>query len=508
MHTVTFPWQQLPGSFKVKCITVLKDGTYLGLGEDNKQYTRSWQIQEWAPVADGNTFKWVSQLRDGGLLYVGTDGNMYTRATPTSAYTLIGNSGTVKAAAQLRSGAILAVGMDGFLYTRSHLYGDWKQVPNSSDVTGLAILADDTLVGIGTADSYLWVWAALMGGWTRVESSGPMLSVGELPDGSLVGVGTNGLVYKAPRLLVGAQTAGFMPLEVEPDPKFRVHPTPGFYKFDQNETKYSDDLLATVYPERSFDPFLSLRAYKERWNVAATNYSYASVAEYKAAWAALMSSIMGKPYTPAYEPVCVLGNACFESAPGHAAYFKGNPQDFTERHARMFASTAQYRGPGRYSILCANTQVINVTICGDTLVGKTYKIVCRWSGLVLTVKDNSATNGAQLVQAPDTGATGQRWYLRVTTGLGHCFVSKLQERVIDVPGSSWLGGTGLQLWEANGTAAQHFKLTPLGDNNFFIANSANGLVFDMPNSSTAPGTQVVQYDLNRGQNQQWTLVAV
>lgn len=508
MHAVNFPWQQLPGSFKVKCVTVLKDGTYLGLGEDGKQYTRSWQMLEWVPVGDSDRFNWVSQLCDGGFLYVGLDGCLYTRATPTSPYSLIGSSGTVKAAAQMRDGTIVAVGMDGFLYMRAHLTANyWNQVPNSGTMIGLTILADDTIVGVGT-DNQLYAWNTLARCWGVVANSGSVISIGELPDGSFVGIGTNGLTHKAPRLVVGTPTPGFTPLEMEPDPKFTVHPAPGFYQFDQNEQKRSDDAIAEVYPSRSFDPFLSIRAYKQNWLTSAVNWSFGSMDEYKAAWNALISSLIGKPYTAGYNPLTVLSNSCFDSAPGHAAYFKGNPQDFSERHARMFASSAQYRGPGRYSILCANTQVISVTICVSSLVGKTYKIVNRHSGLVLTIKDNNATNGAQLVQAPDTGATGQRWYLRVTTGQGTAFVSRLQERVIDVPNCSPNAGVGMQLWDYNGSSAQHFKLIPLGDNHYNIVNSGNGLYLDNNGQSLLAGVQTIQWSATGGINQQWTLIAV
>ena len=506
MHTVNFPWQQLAGTIKVKSITVLRNGTYLGLGEDCTQYTRVSQISEWVPVGDGDRFNWVSLLRDGGLLFVGLDGCLYTRATPTSGATLIGGSGTVKAAAQMRDGTIVAVGMDGLLYTRANLHGDWSQIPNSGGMIGLSILADDSIVGIGT-DNNLYVWGALTGGWSKVHNSGHVIALAELQDGSFLGIGTNGLVQRAPRLVVGAQHTGFVPLDYEPDYKIKVHPTMGFLKFDANEQKNSDDAIAAVHPSRSTDPYLALRACKQNWNNAAVNYSFSSVADYKAAWSALMSALLGKPYTPAYDPVWVLANGCFEDAPGHAAYFKGNPGDFSERHARMFASTSQYRGPGRYAILCANLQVIHVTICGDTLVGKTYKIVSRSSGMVMTVKGNAAGCGTQLVQAPDTGAAGQRWYLRLQNGLGHALVSKLNDQVIDVPGSNASAGVGLQLWDFNGSAAQHWRMTDLGGGHFKINSAMHGMGIDVPNSSTTADTQLVTWHAHENANQQWTLVA-
>ena len=507
MHAVNFPWQPLSGSVSIKCVTVLRNGTYLGLGIDGAQYIRVSQSADWAPVGDSARFNWVSLLRDGGILGVGLDGNLYTRAAPTSPFTLIGGSGTVKAAAQLRNGTIIAVGMDGCLCTRANLYGDWSQIPGSGTMIGLAILADDTVVGIGT-DNQMYVWGTLTGGWSKVGNSGNILSIGELPDGSFLGVGIDNRLNKAPRLVVGPQFPGFVPLDIDPDYRFRVHPTPAFYKFDQNEQTNSDNAIAAVYPSRSDDPYLSLRAYKQSWIGAAANYSFASMQDYKATWSALMSALIGKPYTPAYDPVCVLGNGCFSDVPGHAAYFQGNPGDFTERHARMFAASNQYRGPGRYSILCANMQVINVTICGDTLVGKTYKIVSRAAGLVLTVKDNVVDRGTQLVLAPDTGAAGQRWYLRLQTGLGHAVVSKLSDRVIDIPGSNTNTGVGLQLWDFNGSAAQHWRMLDLGGGNFTLASALHGMAIDDPLSSTTAGTQLVMWHQNGGLNQQWTLVAV
>ena len=40
---------------------------------------------------------------------------------------------------------------------------------------------------------------------------------------------------------------------------------------------------------------------------------------------------------------------------------------------------------------------------------------------------------------------------------------------------------------------------------FTIINEASGKVLDDPNSSLDSGTQIVQYDWNGGDNQQWTI---
>lgn len=507
MHAVTFPWQQLPGNLKVKCITVLKDGTYIGMGEDGVQYARS-ATTEWTPVnaGDGARFGWASQLRDGGMLYVGLDGNLYTRATPNSPHALIGGSGTVKAAAQMRNGTIIAVGMDGWLWTRANLYGDWSQIPNSGTMIGITIMADDTIIGIGT-DNHLYAWGAITGGWSKVLNSGYVIAIADLPDGSLLGIGTNGLVHKAPRLFVGTQSPGFSPLEMELDSKLLVQPTTAFYKWGGVEQQNSDKFLGYAFPSGSPE-YLAVRAYKQKWNDLAEFYSFSSLADYKAAWVAFINSLTKLGYTALYEPIVVLGNNCFDDAPGYAAYFKGNGQDFSERHARLFASTKYYRGPGRYSILCANMQVISVLICADTLGGKVYKLVSASSGLVLTVKDDNATAGAQLVQAVDTGVMGQRWYLRVTTGQGYSVVSTLQERVIDVTNGSPNPGVGLQLWDATGSTAQFFKLVQLMNGNYVIVNATTGLALDVPGSATTAGTQIVQWNRTDGLNQQWKLVSI
>lgn len=51
-------------------------------------------------------------------------------------------------------------------------------------------------------------------------------------------------------------------------------------------------------------------------------------------------------------------------------------------------------------------------------------------------------------------------------------------------------------------------ITGLLAQNYKIVNANSGLVLEVPNSSTAPGTLVDQWQWNGGANQQWQLVAV
>jgi Ricin-type beta-trefoil lectin domain-like len=115
------------------------------------------------------------------------------------------------------------------------------------------------------------------------------------------------------------------------------------------------------------------------------------------------------------------------------------------------------------------------------------------SGMVLTVKDDSATAGTLIVQASDKGADGQRWQLEEQLG-------KLQNGVMSVV--SQLGtaltvpATGNQLVMQTETGALTQQWLAVGDPHerawFQFRNIANGLCVDVLGSSTAKGASVVQ----------------
>ncbi|CAF1427750.1 unnamed protein product [Adineta steineri] len=113
--------------------SVSNDGTILGIGTNNKLYTRATLNSDWIEVPNTmGAVIGVTQLQDGTILGIGTNNKLYTRATLSSDWIEVSNTmGAVIAVTQLHNGTILGIGTNNKLYTRATLSSDWIQVPNT-----------------------------------------------------------------------------------------------------------------------------------------------------------------------------------------------------------------------------------------------------------------------------------------------------------------------------------------------------------------------------------------
>ena len=68
--------------------------------------------------------------------------------------------------------------------------------------------------------------------------------------------------------------------------------------------------------------------------------------------------------------------------------------------------------------------------------------------------------------------------------------------VLDISGASKDNGANLQLWKNNGSSAQTFKVTHVGNGYYQIVNTNSGKAIDVQNGDTAAGTNVWQYQIN------------
>jgi len=111
--------------------------------------------QKWVQVPNSGSVIGVTVLKDGTILGIGMDNYLWTRATLNSSWVQVPNSGSVIGVTVLQDGTILGIGMDKYLWTRATLNSSWVQVPNSGSVIGVTVLKDGTILGIGM-DNYLW----------------------------------------------------------------------------------------------------------------------------------------------------------------------------------------------------------------------------------------------------------------------------------------------------------------------------------------------------------------
>ncbi|MER7756914.1 endo-1,4-beta-xylanase [Kitasatospora sp. NPDC097643] len=109
---------------------------------------------------------------------------------------------------------------------------------------------------------------------------------------------------------------------------------------------------------------------------------------------------------------------------------------------------------------------------------------------VLTTLNNSGSGGT-----PGGGIVSGAVYTLTDVAAG---------RVLDEPAGQNGNGTQLQVWDANGTAAnQHWRATQNSDGTYTLTNIASGRVLDEPGGQTGNGTRMQVWDANGGANQHW-----
>lgn len=79
--------------------------------------------------------------------------------------------------------------------------------------------------------------------------------------------------------------------------------------------------------------------------------------------------------------------------------------------------------------------------------------------------------------------------------------------VLDIAGGSRANGGVLQVYGANGTGAQRYRLKLVGNNVVEIRNVGSNKVIDVPGNGTANGVKLQQYDANGSTAQHWMVRA-
>jgi Ricin-type beta-trefoil lectin domain-like len=115
---------------------------------------------------------------------------------------------------------------------------------------------------------------------------------------------------------------------------------------------------------------------------------------------------------------------------------------------------------------------------------------------------------ARLVQAPNSGATTQRWRFSVPPGV-YTITSEATDKAVEVPVYSASWGTGLVQRAPTGGANQQWRLTDGPGGTFGLQSLVSGLCMDVTGASRDPGVAIEQYGCDPNQpnqpNQLWQL---
>ena len=142
-----------------------------------------------------------------------------------------------------------------------------------------------------------------------------------------------------------------------------------------------------------------------------------------------------------------------------------------------------------------------------------YVIVNVNSGKALDVRNGAAGNNAVVQQYSANGTNAQRWFIR-DSGAGYYLQSALGNWVLDLSGGSTANGTAIHLYTPNGTVAQLFTLSssevniPTDAPATIRSTKNTGLVFDVPGASTVNSTQIQLYTSNGSNAQKYRFTSV
>jgi arabinan endo-1,5-alpha-L-arabinosidase len=196
--------------------------------------------------------------------------------------------------------------------------------------------------------------------------------------------------------------------------------------------------------------------------------------------------------------------------PGHVGVLKQDGCQFVSTHyydskdggnAKLQFHKMSYGSDG-WPVLTRNFS--SFAGCGGISDG-TYALTSRLSGKALTVAGAATANGAQVVQAGDTGALHQRWYV-VGHGNGDYSVLNANSlRSLDNYGNSTTAGTNIAQWDYWGGAGQRWRFASPAAGYVTVANQLSGMVLDVSNKSVNENAPIIQYPINNGSNQQWRL---
>jgi pectate lyase len=153
------------------------------------------------------------------------------------------------------------------------------------------------------------------------------------------------------------------------------------------------------------------------------------------------------------------------------------------------------------------TELVSHAAAVTPTSGNIYYIKNKNSGMYLTVENDSASNGANVIQATGTGSLGQRWIPELCsdgTYRLHPATDLTGGISLDVANGSTEDGTNIQIWENNGCTAQQFGLVKSGDG-YSITMEVTGQesCLDVLDFSTESGANVIQWTNNESDNQIW-----
>ncbi|WP_435820404.1 glycoside hydrolase family 11 protein [Kitasatospora aureofaciens] len=143
---------------------------------------------------------------------------------------------------------------------------------------------------------------------------------------------------------------------------------------------------------------------------------------------------------------------------------------------------------------------------GGITPGAVYTLTDAAAGRVLDEPAGQNGNGTPLqVWDANGGAANQKWRADRNDDGSYTLTNVASGRALDEPSGRTGNGTRLQVWDSSGAANQHWRANRNDDGSYTLTNVASGRALELPGGQTANGTPVQVWDSNGGANQHWNL---
>lgn len=142
---------------------------------------------------------------------------------------------------------------------------------------------------------------------------------------------------------------------------------------------------------------------------------------------------------------------------------------------------------------------------GGIVSGQVYSLTDVAAGRVLDVPGGQTANGTSLQVWDANGtAANQQWRASQNSDGSYTLTNVGSGRVLDEPGGQTGNGTRMEIWDSNGGANQHWRASQNGDGSYTLTNVASGRALEVPSGQTGNGSPVQIWDVNGGANQHWS----
>lgn len=255
-------------------------------------------------------------------------------------------------------------------------------------------------------------------------------------------------------------------------------------------------------------------------NVFSMAYPYKSSTAFKQAYQQVINGALNQvatlctppgltgPYIPAAPLTWVFATEHFTapSIPQVDACFNGPASTMAPVYLRLFVSLPLFTGPGLYSFLCTDFQIVTVAIDKQPTNDVFFNIMNKQSGQSLSVSGGGTTAGQPIVQSPTRGDANNQWRIEPVGGGSFLVANLSASQTLNVPNNSTSDGTQIVQWPwGGGTPNEIWQFLPVGGGCYKIISKSTGKLLTVSGGSTANGAAVVQQADANADYQLWSL---